>query len=546
MTTEEIGSESKKKLKSGGAFSADGELDAAGFSCPELEQQFDLLSSLIDNSDRIALIKGGRGAGKTSLAQRIASQNAPEREFCSIIANPMLQPDQLMSLLGEAYAVESGDISPEWMLRRFGVLTNAGKQAVVVIDDAHLLPEASIIWLLGLFEACAADRVSLKIVLFATHEIDAQLNSSHIQTMNSQVIQTLELQPLGREQTIAFVSYLIQELGVPLEQMPVNVTKLERLYSETRGIPGAVKRRVIELVSEGRGTDSSEQSTSWLPDIHLPAILGGITIVVLIALTLVFEAQINAFLLGDEEMASPVKVLDATEQVVPLVLPQEQKELAEKPRLQLPGESLPVQDASMEEGVGPQQVADSKSLSKGDRIADVAASVATEPDIPEVAERVERAEAIISVPPVKELSALQEQEVPEVSANAVPVATVKPVEVVSQVKAEVVDVSSGTKALELRNESWLLKQLPTAYTLQLIGVGNRRAAENFIDQHHIRGEAAAFQALAKGRPWYAVVYGVYPDREAAVNARDKLPQALRQVNVWPRSLASVQDAIKKR
>jgi DamX protein len=91
----------------------------------------------------------------------------------------------------------------------------------------------------------------------------------------------------------------------------------------------------------------------------------------------------------------------------------------------------------------------------------------------------------------------------------------------------------------------LLQQNSSAYTLQLIGLQEQEAVERFVRTHGLQGSCAYFRSLRNGRPWFSVVYGIYPDREGAVAGRSKLPAALRGTGVWPRSLASVQQAIQE-
>ncbi|OQX36072.1 MAG: hypothetical protein B0D84_01820, partial [Candidatus Sedimenticola endophacoides] len=55
-----------------------------GFSYPEFEQQVELLRYLIDNGDRIALVRGKAGAGKSTLARRVAGLEPPGWVLCGI------------------------------------------------------------------------------------------------------------------------------------------------------------------------------------------------------------------------------------------------------------------------------------------------------------------------------------------------------------------------------------------------------------------------------------------------------------------------------
>ena len=96
------------------------------------------------------------------------------------------------------------------------------------------------------------------------------------------------------------------------------------------------------------------------------------------------------------------------------------------------------------------------------------------------------------------------------------------------------------------DEAWLLQQRPARFTLQLVGVQDEQSARAFIRQHHLQGAATYFRTSRNGRPWFSVVYGVYANRGEAVAARSRLPRKLAKSGVWPRTLASVQEAIRTR
>jgi DamX protein len=97
----------------------------------------------------------------------------------------------------------------------------------------------------------------------------------------------------------------------------------------------------------------------------------------------------------------------------------------------------------------------------------------------------------------------------------------------------------------IKREPWLQQQKSTAYTLQLIGVGDEQAAKAFIQRYPLPGPTAYFMTQREGRPWYSVVHGLYRDRAAAIKGKGSLPEPLRDGSAWPRSLDSIQAAIKK-
>jgi DamX protein len=87
--------------------------------------------------------------------------------------------------------------------------------------------------------------------------------------------------------------------------------------------------------------------------------------------------------------------------------------------------------------------------------------------------------------------------------------------------------------------AWLRSRQPSHFTLQLLGVRERAAIDQFIRVHRLKGKYAVFARDLNGKPWYSLVYGDYPDRDAALRGRAALPASLRGASVWPRTFASV-------
>lgn len=102
--------------------------------------------------------------------------------------------------------------------------------------------------------------------------------------------------------------------------------------------------------------------------------------------------------------------------------------------------------------------------------------------------------------------------------------------------AEVVDGGSRPQAGD-----WLESRRPERYTLQLVAARDRDAVERYVARHGIKAPYAIFERRLDGRPWYALVAGDYPDRAAALRARDALPGGIRTADVWPRTFASIRE-----
>ena len=88
--------------------------------------------------------------------------------------------------------------------------------------------------------------------------------------------------------------------------------------------------------------------------------------------------------------------------------------------------------------------------------------------------------------------------------------------------------------------------LPAAgYTLQLIGVKERAAANEFIRKHQLAKGARIIESRRNGQPWFTVAYGSYATRAAATAGIEALPASVRRATTpWVRALNGRQKSKK--
>ena len=95
-------------------------------------------------------------------------------------------------------------------------------------------------------------------------------------------------------------------------------------------------------------------------------------------------------------------------------------------------------------------------------------------------------------------------------------------------------------------ESWLLTQSEASFSLQLLGSRSAESIAGYIQQHSLdTDKSAVYKGLYRGTEWYVLLYGIYPSRQAALDARVTLPAAVRSDKPWARSLKSVHAAIRE-
>ena len=101
-------------------------------------------------------------------------------------------------------------------------------------------------------------------------------------------------------------------------------------------------------------------------------------------------------------------------------------------------------------------------------------------------------------------------------------------------------------ASEVRGADWIMLQNKSAYTFQLMGTWERSEVDDFIEKYALTDDVAVFASMRENKVWYALLYGVYDSKSAAVTASEKWPAPLNGVSTWLRRFEGVQTQIREK
>lgn len=108
-------------------------------------------------------------------------------------------------------------------------------------------------------------------------------------------------------------------------------------------------------------------------------------------------------------------------------------------------------------------------------------------------------------------------------------------------KAPAPVVSQGDSALYT-----MLKRPASHYVIQLFGSDSEASVKSFIAKNNLSKNALYVTVWHNNQNWFIVLYGDYADRNQAQAAIQELPTAISSNSPWPRSVQSVQEAIRQR
>lgn len=138
--------------------------------------------------------------------------------------------------------------------------------------------------------------------------------------------------------------------------------------------------------------------------------------------------------------------------------------------------------------------------------------------------------ALALLQPQKTLTSGSEQTVPTLEQGAAHAPHPKAIEAGRNLEVP--------KIFKLTHQS-LMRAPSHNYTIQLFGTHSKVESIHFINRHKLQSKAIYYRSIRKGKSWYVVVYGLYPDHMSAERALRKLPKAVRNQHPWVISIGQI-------
>ncbi|WP_087020802.1 SPOR domain-containing protein [Thaumasiovibrio subtropicus] len=531
----------------------------------ELESQIHVLNRLqflTRFSSNLIQVTGPQGAGKSFLAQHYLSHWAQDSHQAYLICHTQQQDAQhraiLIDQLFKGAVFNEQDTLSQSIQHLLG---DSASNILIVIDDADLLSPAMIgdLWAL-VQDASRLKHLQVNVLLFALEgRLDNYLSKvSHGQ--GSTPIE-VELNPLQDAEVQQFVDILIAHLRLDANQRRDIRTQLE----VTPPWPGA-----LAALQHQEADDMAKKANRTIP------ILAAIFVV----LTLIGAGLIFYFFpaSGSRE-PEVISVMDEDTDV------DFETAIQSPPGVQ---EDLP----SIETGPFEVPAGFESSVSAAENVANLSGAQSAESQSAEMTDsrvtdddrmlpqevitdgltvgRLDERERVV-VPGEVVDSIITEQEAggdgsvamseqPELAAvvenildssvseaapmNDTPVVTTETAtpsaEVTIREPEDTATVTTPPPSSASSRPGTELKQIAAnRYALQLAAVRSQAAAQQFIQEVEMAGQASIYQTVRNGGDWYIVVTGSYPSIEAARRAEFSLPAKAQEVQPWVKSYRQI-------
>lgn len=468
------------------------EVDATVFSSAgERSEVAEQLKHLLTFSPQDCLVMAPPGGGKRTLAQQVLKRLDDEWRAAWIDARETEQLDtvtrELIGQLGLGLKAD-GDTASLYanIADVIGQRTADGENFLLIVENADQLDSEMQQWLQSLRSLTGQVDNRLRQLWLAASATAIE------QAENDDQWYPLVLEPFTGEDAFTYLKDRFAAAG-QLEGVPIDAKDVNRLNDMAGGIPGELNQVVQDYLIAG--TFKTTERQQGFPLTH---VLAGAAVVTLIVLGILYSNQPSK---GEGEETA--EVAQETENDAAANTSDVQQRLAEA----VARVESRRQSSDQEEAVPAGEAA--QASDQEDSAPLPGDSSATE-DSPQQAQ-----------PPAESEVPAEPQTQPEEAGQ------------------------ESTEAEPVTNDDdWLESAPGSHYTLQLLGVRERKSVEDLVAELDNPERYRIVASTYDGKPWYVLVRGQYKDAEAAREAIQELPEKFGGQSPWPRTIASLRASMR--
>ena len=170
----------------------------------------------ITHDEGIVKVSGEVGSGKTMLC-RMLLEKLPGNVETVYLANPLLSRDEILLAIAAELRLAlpdgPGNLLLNALQERLLAIYAAGRQVVVLIDEAHAMPPDALEEIRLLSNLESSQHKLLQIVLFGQPELDQRLHESAMRQLNDRITHSFRLEPLPRKDVAVYLMFRLRAAG---------------------------------------------------------------------------------------------------------------------------------------------------------------------------------------------------------------------------------------------------------------------------------------------------------------------------------------------
>ncbi len=170
----------------------------------------------ITHDEGIVKVSGEVGSGKTMLC-RVLMERLPATVETIYLVNPSLSRDEILLAIGDELGLQMDGVRTSRVLRALHDhlirLFGEGRRVVVLIDEAHAMPNETLEEVRLLSNLESNRHKLLQMVLFGQPELDERLNTVNMRQLKERITHSFRLEPLVRSDIENYIDFRMRAAG---------------------------------------------------------------------------------------------------------------------------------------------------------------------------------------------------------------------------------------------------------------------------------------------------------------------------------------------
>ncbi|HET9735031.1 MAG TPA: AAA family ATPase [Burkholderiales bacterium] len=226
----------------------------------------------IQHEEGIVKVVGEVGSGKTLLC-RVLIERLPKHVETIYLANPSFSRDEILFAVAEELKIdfsrERATIALRALQDRLIASYAEGRRTVILIDEAHAMPEETLEQVRLLSNLETSRHKLLQIVLFGQPELDEVLALPNLRQLKDRITHSFRMRPLSQEEAAHYVSFRMRAAGYrgPDVFAPEAVSRIARASGGlTRRINILADKALLAAFSEGAHAVKAREARAAIAD----------------------------------------------------------------------------------------------------------------------------------------------------------------------------------------------------------------------------------------------------------------------------------------
>ncbi len=196
------------------------------------------------SGEKLILLTGETGAGKTLCAQRLLADLEHDPKYCGItLPFTSLPFDEMLGYICAELDLSFGLGQNSDKLEILEMFLTHGLSAirsiVIVIDEAQNLASGIFDELINLLTIGKGAKRGIQIVVITRNESDLKLNHPHMEAFNQQISLRCHLHALTSDETRSYIKYQLKAAGAAYSDI-FTEEAAERIYELTQGVARSI------------------------------------------------------------------------------------------------------------------------------------------------------------------------------------------------------------------------------------------------------------------------------------------------------------------